>query len=80
MEKRPLTPDFGEVMQGLLSGQISDAKAAMEDLQSRSNAELDRAIKAAQDKGADVSRDDFVFANWDPNEDYTPEKYEELNG
>jgi multiple sugar transport system substrate-binding protein len=75
-EKRPLTPDLGELVQGLLTGQVSDAKAAMEDLQSRANAELERAIKAAQDEGANVSRDDFVFANWDPTQEFTAENYD----
>jgi len=77
-ERRTLTPDFGDIVQGLLVGQITDPKAAMQDLQDRTNAELDRALKAAQDKGAEVSRDDFVFPNWDPAENYTQEDYEEL--
>lgn len=77
-ELRALTPSFGEVVQGIFSGQLSDPKAAMQDLQDRANAELDRAIKAAQDKGAQVSRDDWVFANWDPTQDYTEEMYEAL--
>lgn len=77
-EKRALSPDFGQVVQGILTGQVPDAKAAMEDLQSRSNAELERAIKAAQDAGAEVSRDDFVFPNWDPTVDYTEAMYGEL--
>jgi multiple sugar transport system substrate-binding protein len=78
MERRALSPNFGQVVQGLLTGQISDVKAAMEDLQARSDAELDRAIKAAQDKGAEVSRDDWVFPNWDPTVDYTEEMYADL--
>ncbi len=49
--------------------------AAMEDLQSRANAELDRAIAAAQEKGAEVSRDDFIFADWDPTAEYTADNY-----
>lgn len=77
-ERRPLSPDLGQLVQGMLAGQVSDIAAAMEDLQSRADAELERAIKAAQDKGAEVSRDDFVFANWDPNEEYTEDKYKEL--
>jgi multiple sugar transport system substrate-binding protein len=77
-EKRALSPDFGQVVQGILTGQVTDAKAAMEDLESRSNAELERAIKAAQDAGAEVSRDDFVFPNWDPTVDYTEAMYDEL--
>ena len=39
---------------------------------------LDRAIKAAQDNGAEVSRDDWVFPNWNPMEDYGLEMYDEL--
>ena len=74
-ERQPLTPNLGQIMQGVLSGQIADLPAALEDLQSRANAELERAIKAAQDKGAEVSRDDFVFADWDPTEEFTEDKY-----
>jgi len=78
LERRPVTPDLGDLMSGIMSEQIDDPKAAMQDLEDRSNAELERALKAAQDKGAQVSRDDFVFANWDPTENYTQEQYEEL--
>ncbi len=78
LELKPVTPTLGELVQGLLVGQVSDAKAALQDLQDRSNAELDRAITAAQDKGAEVSRDDWVFPNWDPTQDYSEEKYAEL--
>lgn len=78
LERKALTPNFGEVVQGIMTGQVPDVKAAMEDLQSRSDAELERAIKAAQDTGAEVSRDDFVFPNWDPTVDYTEAMYGEL--
>lgn len=78
-EQQRLSPDFGEVVLGIFTDQISDRKAAMQDLQDRANAELDRAIKAAQDKGADVSRDDWVFPNWDPTKDYTEAMYKELS-
>jgi multiple sugar transport system substrate-binding protein len=79
LEMRPVTPNLGEIVQGLFTGQLSDPKAAMRDLQDRANAELERAIKAAQDKGAEVSRDDWVFANWDPTRDYTEEDYQALD-
>jgi multiple sugar transport system substrate-binding protein len=79
LEMRPVTPNLGEIVQGLFTGQLSDPKAAMQDLQDRANAELERAIKAAQDKGAEVSRDDWVFANWDPTRDYTEEDYQALD-
>ncbi len=77
-ERRPLTPDFGETVQGIFSGQLPDARAAMQDLQDRADAELERAIEAARAAGAKVSRDDFVFPNWEPTEDYTQEDYAEL--
>jgi multiple sugar transport system substrate-binding protein len=77
-ESRPLTPNLGEIVQGVLVGQIPDIKAALEDLQSRANEELERAIASAQEQGAEVSRDDFVFSNWEPTEEYTAENYEEL--
>jgi multiple sugar transport system substrate-binding protein len=78
LELRPVTPNLGELVQGLFVGQIDDPKAALQDLKDRSDAELDRAIKAAQDKGAEVSRDDWVFPNWDPTVDYTEEMYADL--
>lgn len=77
-ERRPLTPDLGQIVQGILSGQVSDVGAAMEDLQSRASADLERAIAAAAENGVGVSRDDFVFPNWDPTQEYTAEKYAEL--
>lgn len=78
LESRPLTPDAGETIQGIFTGQLSDPEAAMRELQDRADAELDRAIKAAQDKGVDVSRDDWVFPNWEPTRDYTAEDYAAL--
>jgi multiple sugar transport system substrate-binding protein len=80
LEFQPITPNYGETIQGIYSGQLDDPKAAMQDLQERSEAELERAIKAAQDKGAQVSRDDWVFPNWDPTRDYTEEDYADLDG
>jgi multiple sugar transport system substrate-binding protein len=79
LEEQRLQPNFGEVMQGLMTGQLTDPKMVLQDLQDRAEAELERAIKAAQAKGAQVSRDDWVFPNWDPMRDYTDDQYSELN-
>jgi multiple sugar transport system substrate-binding protein len=79
-EMHHLTPDIGETLQGIYTGQISNAKQALQDLVDRSNKELDRAIKAAQAKGAKVTRDDWVFPNWDPTKDYSPDDYAALKG
>lgn len=78
LEMRTLTPDFGTTVQGIYIGQLGDAKKAMQDLKDRADKELDRAIKAAQAKGAKVSRDDYVFPNWDPTKDYTEADYAAL--
>jgi multiple sugar transport system substrate-binding protein len=75
LEMKSLTPDFGTTVQGIFSGQLSDPKAAMKDLQDRATKELERAIAAAQAKGAKVSRDDFKFANWDTSRGFTPADY-----
>jgi len=74
----PVQPDFGTTIQGIFSGQISDIPGAMQGLQDAWNAELERAIGAATEGGATVSRDDFVFPNWDPSVDYTAEMYDAL--
>ena len=78
LELKAITPNFNEVIQGLMSGQLTDVKKQFKDLADRANKELDRAIKAAQDKGAKVSRDDYVFKNWDPTKDYTEADYKAL--
>lgn len=75
---KPVTPSFGETIQGLFSGQLKDPKNAMQELQDRSDKSLDEAIKAAQAKGAKVSRDDWKFPNWDPTKDYTEADYRAL--
>lgn len=75
---QPVQPDYGTTVQGMFSGQIGDIRGAMQGLQDAWTAELDRAIKAAQDAGAQVTRDDFVFANWDPARDYTDADYAAL--
>jgi hypothetical protein len=31
-----------------------------------------------QDNGGTVTRDDFVFPNWNPQEDYDLDQYEEV--
>ncbi len=75
LEQKAAQPNFGTVIQGVYTGQIRDPRAAMKDLQDRSEAELERAIKAAREKGANVSRDDWKFPNWDPTRDYTQADY-----
>ncbi len=74
-EMTDIRPNFGEIVQGVFSGTITDYKAALKDYTDKLTAERDRAIKAVQAKGAEVSIDDWVFPNWDPTKDYTAELY-----
>ena len=71
-------PNLGQVVQGVLTGQLTDVGKALRDLSDRSERALDQAIAKARAKGADVSRDDWKFANWDPAKDYTDADYQAL--
>ncbi|MGH3655371.1 MAG: ABC transporter substrate-binding protein [Micromonosporaceae bacterium] len=72
---KPARPTLGEIVQGVLSGEIDDAGKALRDYAANRTAERDRAIKAATAKGAEVSTDDWVFSNWTAGEDYTADRY-----
>lgn len=75
-EFKPVTPAFGDVIQAAFVGKIDDHKKALRKLKDDSERALDAAIEAATKKGTKVSRDDFVFSNWDPAKDYTRADYE----
>jgi multiple sugar transport system substrate-binding protein len=79
LELRTPEPSFAQVIQGLYTGQIADPRQAMQEVKARYERELDRAIEVARQRGANVSREDWVFPNWDPRDDYTLEDYEQLN-
>ncbi|MDQ6671907.1 MAG: extracellular solute-binding protein [Chloroflexota bacterium] len=68
---QPPTPNVNDTLVGLFTGELTDVKRTMQELQDRMNASLETALKVAQQRGANVSRDDFVFADWDPAKDYT---------
>ena len=72
------TPSFAQTVQGLFTGQIQGVKENMQKLQDATNQQIDAAFKQAQASGAKISRDDLVFANWDPANDYTDAEYKAL--
>ncbi len=43
----------------------------LEELSNKTDAALANAIEAAKEKGANVSIEDFTFADWDPMTNYT---------
>ncbi len=78
MERKPVTPGILEVLQGLFTGQLTDARAELAKVDAALDASLDAAIEAARAKGSTVTRDDYVFAGWDPTKDFTSADYRNL--
>jgi multiple sugar transport system substrate-binding protein len=74
-EMKPISPNLGEIVQGAFAGAFSDPKPVLQQLSDQMTAERDRAIKAVNDAGGKVSVDDWKFDNWNPAEDFTPDKY-----
>lgn len=73
------SPTLSEAVQGLFAGQLgNDPKAALKKVADAHNKALDDAIAKAKADGANVSREDFVFADWDPNTDFGPADYAKL--
>lgn len=72
-------PSFGEILQAMLVDKVPSIDSALRDLQNKSNQALDDAIEAVKKKGGHVSRDDYVFQNYDPTKDYGPTEYAELS-
>lgn len=72
------TPNMAQAVQGLFAGQLSDVRQTLQGVADARNKALDDAIAKARTDGANVSREDFVFTNWQPSEDYGPANYSAL--
>ncbi len=66
-------PNLGEIAQGVFSGDVTDYRAALQELSDKMTAERDTAIEAVKAEGSEVSIDDWIFADWTPGQDYTPD-------
>lgn len=77
-ELMTITPNVGDIYVGYVTGSITDWETALDEYTAQMDAELDRAIAAAQSAGADVSREDWIFPNFVPGTSYTSDKYAEL--
>lgn len=75
-EMRAVNPNLGEIVQGVFSGGVRDLEATLQGYADQLSSERERAIQVVQDRGVEVSLDDWAFTNWQPGEDYTPERYE----
>ena len=64
-------PTFDQTLVGLFTGQIkSSVTKALKGVQDRYEKSLDDGIKLAKSRGAKVSRDDWIFNDWDPQKPY----------
>lgn len=68
----PPDPTFSDRIVGLYTKQIKKSvKQVLKDSRDAAEKSLDDAIAKAKKKGAKVSRDDFVFKDWNPRKPYT---------
>lgn len=74
-EMKDIHPNLGEIAQGVFSGDVKDTRAALKEYNDKLTAERDRALKVVTGKGVKVSLADWVFANWQPDQDYTAASY-----
>ncbi|MGH3658414.1 MAG: hypothetical protein ACRDUA_17305, partial [Micromonosporaceae bacterium] len=74
-QAKAVDPEFGALVGGMFSGDVTDVRKALTELSDKHNAEHERAAKAATTAGATVSLDDYVFPDWEPRTDYTADKY-----
>jgi ABC-type glycerol-3-phosphate transport system substrate-binding protein len=63
-------PDIQGILEGVYTGQITDAKAALSDLESRENAAQSAAIKDAQARGVQVDPSWWRVGDWNLTENY----------
>lgn len=69
-EMEQIRPSLGEIVQGVFSGDVEDPRAALQTFADQLTAERDRAIETVRAAGSEVSLDDWLFADWQPAEDY----------
>jgi len=68
----PPDPTFSDRIVGLYTKQITKSvPQVLKDAKDAAEKSLDDAIAKARKKGAKVSRDDFVFSDWNPRQSYT---------
>ncbi|MED4455136.1 sugar ABC transporter substrate-binding protein [Metabacillus fastidiosus] len=63
-------PDFNQIVQGALVGELKDWKGQLKELTDAYNARFEQAIEKAKSGGTDVSTDKFTFPDFDGTKDY----------
>ncbi|MET9020004.1 ABC transporter substrate-binding protein [Actinopolymorpha sp. NPDC004070] len=70
-QRKPITPHVGNIVQGYLGGSIKNLRSELKKLSDASEADRQQAMTKAKSSGANVSEDDYVFADWKPGADYS---------
>lgn len=65
-----ISPNFNDLMVGLWTGQLTNMKSALSDLEDRANAAIQKALSQAQANGAKVSINDYTYPDWDITKNY----------
>lgn len=68
---KPVKPGLNEIFQGLLSGQLTDARAALRQFSDDSTGAREDVLEHNK-----LTVDDVSFPNWKPLHDYTQEMYQ----
>lgn len=71
----PVKPKLGDIIQGVVSGQLDDWRAALRTLTAESTKAREAAVAEVAADGVRISVDDYAFPNWQPRQDYTKEMY-----
>lgn len=74
---KDISPNLGQIAQGVIAGAIKDYEKELNDYAGKTQEEWERAIDAVASTGVEISKEDFEFKNWNPLEDYTSKQYEE---
>jgi multiple sugar transport system substrate-binding protein len=72
---RTVDPSLGAIIQGAFSGAFDDPAPVLQQYSDQMSAERDRALGVVNGKGGKASVEDWVFANWSPDKDFTPDMY-----
>lgn len=70
--------NIATTIQGLFTGQLTGVRENLRLCRDATEKAFDDAFAKAKAQGANVSRDDLVFPNWDPSKDYTEADYAAL--
>lgn len=66
----PVTPNFGTVLTGMYTGQVTGLESAFTELDGRMQSALGSGLATARQQGYKVSGDDYKFPDWDLTKPY----------